>query len=201
VEELVTRVAAVTVEEKVSEEFSAARVAIEAAVQDIVDEADKTWVISQSLGEALVFEFFRGALPLNFEKSVAGRVFSAKGELRWVRDASGCRYWKTVEDGAAAEVGDDAPMKWRREDRRYFLWGMYTKEGTFSENRTVGDFRYDLPKDRRDPRIDDRAYVVVAEYRVGEPVDWATVKDVEAVLNQPEIVGHRYVSVGCGRSE
>jgi hypothetical protein len=148
-------------------------------------------VISQSLAEDIVFAEFTGKLPNNFAHSIAGRVFSENGELRWLREGGQCRIW-LIEEGA----GDTL---YRRRNQRYYLWGMRTLDGTFSENRTGNVlFRYPL---LHDPGItvDDRAYIEVAEYLAAAPNEWPEdVGKLEQLLNQPEIVAHRYLRVGCG---
>jgi hypothetical protein len=175
-------------------DFESARTKLQTAAQDF--GAADVWVISQSLGDELVFEFYRGTLPANFERSIAGRVFSPKGELRWLRDSSGCRFWKTVESS-------DGTRTFRKRERRYYLWGMRTKDGSYSENRTVGAFHYPIPAaNAGGEQVDDRAFIVVAEYLAAEPVSWQLpVAEVQAILNQPEIVAHRYLQVGSGRTK
>jgi hypothetical protein len=195
VEVLVNPIVGVEVTEDLVEAFGSARVEMENAAACLI-EPEETWVISQSLGDELVFDWFTGSLPPNFEQSIAGRVFSNKGELRWVRDAGGCRYWKTTEIAAAG-----AAVIHRIRKQPYYLWGMYTKQGTFSENRTVGDFKYPLPPDIAH-KMDDRAYIMVAEYLAAEPAVWTeSITEIEQILNQPEIVGHRYLHVDCGRNK
>lgn len=150
-----------------------------------------TWVISQSLAQDIVFAKFTGKLPDNFAHSIAGRVFSEDGELRWLREGGKCRIW-LIEEGS----GDTL---YRRRKQRYYLWGMRTLDGTFSENRTGNVvFRYPL---LHDPgvTVDDRAYIEVAEYLAAPPNEWPDdVGKLECLLNQPEIVAHRYLRVGCG---
>ncbi len=150
-----------------------------------------TWVISQSLAEDIVFVEFTGEMPANFTRSIAGRVFSEKGELRWLREGGKCRMW-LIEECAGG-------TRYRRREERYYLWGIRTADGTFTENRT-GDrlFRYPLPKGVV-ITVDERAYIEVAEYLAAAPEKWPSeVGELERLLNQPEIVAHRYLRVGCG---
>jgi hypothetical protein len=155
-----------------------------------IQVSDGTWVISQSLAEDIVFVKFTGKMPDNFVQSIAGRVFSEKGELRWLREGGKCRMW-LIEEGA----GD---TRYRRRDERYYLWGMRTVDGMFSENRTGKEFRYPLLKDAG-ITVDDRAYIEVAEHLAAAPETWPEdVDKLERLLNQPEIVAHRYLRVGCG---
>jgi len=65
----------------------------------------------------------------------------------------------------------------------------------------VGNFVYPLPAGVV-PTVDDRAYIEVAEYSAARPDNWPDdIADVERILNQHEIVAHRYLRVGCGRTE
>ena len=153
-------------------------------------DPEGTWVISQSLADDIVFEKFTGKMPANSLHSIAGRIFSAKGEVRWLREGARCRMW-TLNEGDGKEY-------YRRREQRYYLWGMRTKDGTFSENRMDRVFEYPLAKD---PGVtkDDRAYILVVEYLAAAPSSWPdNVDELERLLNQPEIVAHRYLSVGCG---
>lgn len=168
--------------------FAEARAKVEELAEKIVD-SQSTWVISQSFGENIHFEFCPGQLPANFEVSVAGRVFSRLGEVRWLRVASECRLWLTLEG-----AGPDA-TSYRVRRRRYYLWGMHTQNGEFTENRTPGPFRYPLPANAR-PKVDDRAYIEVAEYLAEPPTMWPKdLESIEKILNQPEIAAHRYLRV------
>ena len=180
----------VGIKEHEASSFEIAKAKVEELAGTIQDP-NGTWVISQSLAEDIVFVEFAGTMPDNFVHSIAGRVFSEKGELRWLREGGKCRMW-LIEEGA----GD---TQYRRRDQRYYLWGMRTADGTFSENRTGNVlFRYPL---RRDPgvTVDDRAYIEVAEYLAAAPDTWPEdVGKLERLLNQPEIVAHRYLRVGCG---
>jgi len=178
--------------------FGEARGKIEAAAGELREKGGgRQWVISQSLGDPLVFEFFEGKLPENFERSVCGRVFGEAGEARWLRDAEGCLVWVSEE---AAEASEGTRRR-RKRERPYYLWGMYTKQKKFLENRTKGEFVYPLPEGAS-AAVDDRAYVVVAEYLAGKPAGWpGSLAEIENILNQPEITGHRYLRVECGRTE
>jgi len=180
----------VDIKEQEARPFEIAKAKVEELAETIQD-LKGTWVISQSLAEDIVFAEFAGKLPDNFAHSIAGRVFGEKGELRWLREGGKCRIW-LIEEGA----GD---TRYRRRKQRYYLWGMRTLDGTFSENRTGNVlFRYPLLPDPG-ITVDDRAYIEVAEYLAAAPNEWPKdVGELERLLNQPEIVAHRYLRVGCG---
>lgn len=152
-------------------------------------------MISQSLADNIIFTHYSGSLPDNFERSIAGRVFSAKGELRWLREGGDCIMWLTEESASGN-------LRYRRRTQRYYLWGMYKeKDKRFSENRTVGEFDYPMPSGVN-PSTDQRAYIQVAEYLAAAPQQWPDTQDeLEGILNQPEIVAHRYLTVNVGTGD
>jgi len=124
-------------------EFDAARPLAEELAKEVIDSKGGTWVISQSLAEQIVFETYTGQLPANFERSIAGRVFSQNGELRWLREGVQCRTWLIVEtEGCVGAI-----RYRRRPDRKYYLWGMYTKDGTFESAGAI--LGHTTPRERR----------------------------------------------------
>jgi len=157
------------------------------------------WVHCQALGAPIHFEFFDGNKPSAFDQSEAGRIFDETSEVRWRRDTQGCLIWRLRE--VPAPVGDQQVLRCRKRLRRQYLWGMYIRDGRFSEPRIQRDFRYPLLPDAH-PRVDDRAYIKVVEYLPAEPEQWPEdLASLQAILNQPEIIAHRFMSVHCGRDE
>lgn len=139
----------------------------------------------------------------NAEKALAqsaaqlfeGRLFSDDCDVRWVRQTDGTfRAWMTKESATGRQ-------RVHRLTRRYYLIGTYRTEDqqtTCQEDRYPGkQFEHALsgqPSDR------DRAYIEVIEYAVARPDKWPTDADgIEALLNLPAVVGHRFVCVGFGR--
>lgn len=124
-----------------------------------------------------------------------GRWFDATSEIRWIRGQDGgFRAWLTREEATGTRV--------RQRRRRCYLVGTYrSTDGrtTCSEERYPG-LHLDYPTDGR-PEDGDRAFVEVIEYAPIAPAegDWPRDPDaVEAILNQPAIVAHRFARVGFG---
>jgi hypothetical protein len=144
------------------------------------------------------------------ERMFEGRFFTAEVELRWCRDAAGTfRAWMTREISPAA--GESLSPGWLRAvvcDRRHYLLGQYDEGSvppTFSEARYPGRRFHYPPADfttggEDTPRPGDRAFVVVLEYEPLPP-RWETydAAAVEAALNQPRVIAHRFVGIGYGR--
>jgi hypothetical protein len=175
--------------------FDSARTKAEEIARTLHPDAGGAWVISQSLGDDIFFKHYSGSLPRNFERSIAGRVFSAKGELRWLREGGDCEMWLTEESASGN-------LRYRRRKQLYYLWGMYReKDKRFSENRTFGEFEYPMPSGVS-PSTDQRAYIQVAEYLAAPPEKWPAAEDeLERILNQPEVTAHRYLAVNVGTGD
>src|SRR5450631_3092133 len=81
------------------------------------DHAGTALVICESPADDLHFARYDGVLPESFERSIAGRVFCEKFEVRWLREGDRCRIWKLQETPQG--------NRYRRAQRKYYLWGMY----------------------------------------------------------------------------
>ncbi len=119
-----------------------------------------------------------------------GRFFNAYAEARWIRSPDGSfSVWITREGSSGRKV--------MREQRCYYLIGIWGK-GQFAEHRYPGTpFDYGV-SGKRDG---DRAYIEVYEYAPAEP-NWSDDPDeatIQARLNQPMIIAHRFFNVDAGR--
>ena len=135
-----------------------------------------------------------------------GRFFNARADVRWLwrEDDGSFEAWVTREAtetdpaGSTCEFSSSTP-------RRYFLFGIDT--GTteaagrvFKESR-FPDKSFVYPVAEATVR-EDRAFIEVIEYERAKP-NWdrfSAEAAIEDVLNQPMLLGHRFVSVGAGRT-
>lgn len=123
-----------------------------------------------------------------------GRFFCPDCEVRWIRQPDGTfRAWVTKEDASGGRYAPRGPL-------RYYLIGTYKTEDdqtTCREDRYPGKlFHYPISGQ---PTERARAYIDVKTYIAADPQPWPQDADtVEALLNKPAVVAHRFVGVGFG---
>ncbi len=135
------------------------------------------------------------------EAPMSGRVFGEKAEIRW-RSTSAGRFdaWRVEE---CTEQTPNA-VSVNVEDRSYFLIGRGTvAAGVFKEARYHRDFSYPVFEQLSEgAAANARAFVWVRHYRAPLPKAWgATAREIAAKLNQPRLVGHRFIKVDVDRGE
>jgi hypothetical protein len=132
------------------------------------------------------------ALPAQVTKlRNEGRVFDGEQELRWQRMQDGKLWVIRIREGSS---GKDYEYR----EQRYYLWGEWN-ESRFVEGRFTAELHYPL----QGSEANDRAYIVVREYRQAQPKNWddfaGKLDELEEILNSPPIAAHRFVAVGVGR--
>lgn len=128
------------------------------------------------------------------DDALEGRIFTPDAELRWVRDQVDPTFtaWATREWPLDSPHGEPV---WRL-DRPYLLLGE-------RDEKKHGDTDF---HDRRHPSrpfkypvsgAGSRAFVCVAEYHRTQP-EWSglSAEAIEAALNTPLLVTHRFISLG-----
>jgi hypothetical protein len=145
------------------------------------------WIIVQTF-EKIRFDAWSGGAVPELDASIAGRIFTAAAELRWVRDGDAWEAWRIEESPGSAYV---------RHERKYFLWGTW-KDDEFAELRIPAKLAY--PVAARGEL--ERPFILVAEYSKNKPPSWPSKpKDIEALLNAPAIAAHRFKGVGAAAPE
>lgn len=155
---------------------------------------NQRWCIVQWYAR-LWFAPYPGQLQ-EFSSSLAGRIFAANAEIRWVREGDKYRLWLLKEDSLGAPF--------RRRSRRYYLWGWWNdKEKRFVELRIPEDRALAYPMAHLTPKPMDRLFIQVYEYLPVPPGRWPTtaeaLEEFTRLVNQPAVVAHRFYAVGCGQ--
>ncbi len=126
-----------------------------------------------------------------------GRVFNEAGELRWVARED------PLFDAWLVDEHENEGMPAHVQPRCYFLLGRGAATGgdRFSEGRYPGKiFKYPAIVTDAKP-ANARAYINVHEYLRVAPTDleWRAMNDAQVLraLNEPLLIGHRFVGVGC----
>jgi hypothetical protein len=145
----------------------------------------------------------------DLENAFEGRIFDREKELRFLGPASGgAGAWLTSEAERYAEAYGPAMLA-AITDRRYYLLGEWdhmmqdAPTGVFSEGRyDTARLHYPLPENPTGlPRLHDRYFIIVREYRKTKPRSWdpADVTDPGDRLSGPFLIGNRFIGAGFGR--
>jgi hypothetical protein len=126
------------------------------------------------------------------ETVFAGRIFGPDAEIRWLRDGGFLRVWRLSETGDP----HDLTAACERSERNYYLHGIWDG-AAFSDPRLPRSLQYPLD---RTPDLHDRAFITAAEYRPALPEALPDTPEAwETLLNQPETVASRLLSLDCGQ--
>jgi hypothetical protein len=153
--------------------------------------AAPAWKLVQRLNR-IDFGVWDGGVAGLVTDSLAGRLFNAQIEVRWLRDGTGFRLWKLSGELAGGVT--------RGREMSYYLWGSYDKDhAQFVESNLKADLTalYRAAAPEVVFRQNDRPYLKVVEY-FAEPPDGGetSLERIEARLNQSRVVAHRVYGFG-----
>jgi hypothetical protein len=145
------------------------------------------WIIVQTF-EKIRFDAWSGGEIPELNASIAGRIFTAAAELRWVQDGDAWEAWRIEESPGSTYM---------RHERTYFLWGTW-KDGEFAELRIPAKLSYPIAASGEH----ERPFIRVVEYSRNKPSSWPSKpEEIEALLNAPAIAAHRFKGVGAAAPE
>jgi hypothetical protein len=153
--------------------------------------AARAWKLVQRL-DRIDFGIWHGGVAGLVTGSLAGRLFDAQIEVRWLRDGTGFRLWKLSGELTGGVT--------RGREMKYYLWGSYDKETEqFVESNLKADLTalYRAAAPEAVFRQNDRPYLKVVEYFAEPPDEGETsLERIEKRLNQPRVVAHRVWGFG-----
>jgi len=169
--------------------LSAAAARVTALAKDVGSPA---WIVAQSFTD-LAFKAWTGEFPTPFDQVFSGRIFGPQAEVRWVQENGEVSLWKLSEQ--------ESGKPFRREDRRYYLWGWWREDEKAFKESVVPDLP-PYPLTGKPPKQQDRPYIQVAEYLPPPPgPECDTEEELMGALNQPRLAAHRFVAYDFDRDQ